>query len=170
VRMIDLTPEQTSSVPCPMCGVAAGERCLLHSGGLRQEPHIDRKLSAAEAIDAKRYRLTQSREAKKYRRTQSLAKRVKGETPTHECIWGLIVLQVFHSDAYGSLGARMPIWALKCSNCKLSFIHSKIPETGILNYLMPVRPESPLGGSKVKCPNCGKKATYDLVAVKSQGQ
>jgi hypothetical protein len=42
------------AVPCPICGVAAGERCLLHSGGLRNEPHLDRKLSAIEAVEAKR--------------------------------------------------------------------------------------------------------------------
>ena len=64
MRMKDLTPEQLSSVPCPTCGVAAGKRCLLHSGALRTESHVDRKLFAAEAIETKRYQ-----------RTQSLAKR-----------------------------------------------------------------------------------------------
>ena len=49
----ELTPEQLSSVPCPTCGVAAGMRCLLHSGGLRTEPHLERKLSAIEAIKGK---------------------------------------------------------------------------------------------------------------------
>ncbi len=34
------------AVPGPTCGVAAGMRCLVHSGGLRNEPRIDRKLSA----------------------------------------------------------------------------------------------------------------------------
>jgi hypothetical protein len=52
----------------------------------------------------------------------------------------------------------------------MSFVHSKIPEAGLLNYLFPIRPEFPVGGSELKCPNCGKKATYDLVAVKYQGQ
>ena len=50
----DLTAKQLSSVPCPTCGVAPGERCVLHSGALRSEPHVDRKLSAAEAIETKR--------------------------------------------------------------------------------------------------------------------
>jgi hypothetical protein len=54
MKMKDLTPEQLSSVPCPTCGVAAGERCVLHSGSLRSEPHLDRKLSAAEAMEKKR--------------------------------------------------------------------------------------------------------------------
>jgi len=49
----DLTPKQMSSVPCPTCGVAAGMRCVLTTGGLRSEPHVDRKLAAAEAIEAK---------------------------------------------------------------------------------------------------------------------
>jgi len=54
MRKSDLTARQLFCVPCPTCGVAAGERCLLHSGGPRSEPHVDRKLSAAEAIEAKR--------------------------------------------------------------------------------------------------------------------
>jgi hypothetical protein len=49
----NLTPKQLSSVPCPTCGVAAGQRCVLHSGGLRSEPHVDRKLSAIEATERK---------------------------------------------------------------------------------------------------------------------
>jgi hypothetical protein len=56
VRMNEMTPKQSSSVPCPTCGVAAGERCLLYSGALRQESHINRKLSAAEAIETKKIR------------------------------------------------------------------------------------------------------------------
>jgi hypothetical protein len=53
VKKSELTPKQLSSVPCPTCGVAAGKRCVLHSGGLRLEPHVDRKLSAIEAIERK---------------------------------------------------------------------------------------------------------------------
>jgi len=71
MRMKDLTPAQLSSVPCPTCGVTAGQRCLLHSGALRSELHIDRKLSAAEAIETKRYQ-----------RIQSLAKRPAGDRPS----------------------------------------------------------------------------------------
>src|SRR6266850_5908185 len=71
MRMRDLTPTQLSSVCCPTCGVPAGQRCLLHSGALRSESHVDRKLAAAEAIEAKRYR-----------RTQSFAKRVASSRPS----------------------------------------------------------------------------------------
>jgi len=49
----ELTPEQLSSVPCPTCGVGVGEGCVLHSGALRSEPHVDRKFAAAEAIEGK---------------------------------------------------------------------------------------------------------------------
>jgi hypothetical protein len=49
----DLTPKQMSSVPCPTCGVAAGMPCELYSGGLRSGPHVDRKLAAADAVEAK---------------------------------------------------------------------------------------------------------------------
>jgi len=48
----DLTPKQILSVPCPTCGAAIKEACELYSGALRAEPHRDRKLSAAEAVEA----------------------------------------------------------------------------------------------------------------------
>jgi CRP/FNR family cyclic AMP-dependent transcriptional regulator len=47
----ELSTKQLLSVPCPTCGVAAGQRCVLHSGAQRSEPHVDRKLSAIEAIE-----------------------------------------------------------------------------------------------------------------------
>jgi hypothetical protein len=53
MRMNEITPEQFSLVPCPTCGVGPGKRCLQHTGELRKEAHIDRKLSAAEAIEMK---------------------------------------------------------------------------------------------------------------------
>ena len=54
MRVSDLTAKQLISVPCPTCGVAPGKRCVLHSGAPRSEPHVDRKFSAAEAIETKR--------------------------------------------------------------------------------------------------------------------
>ena len=39
-------------VPCPVCGVSAGQRCILQGGGLRFEPHGDRKFTAAEALES----------------------------------------------------------------------------------------------------------------------
>jgi hypothetical protein len=54
MKMKDLTPKLVLSVPCPTCGVDSGQRCLLHAGGLRSEPHVDRKLAAIEAIETKR--------------------------------------------------------------------------------------------------------------------
>jgi len=52
--MRDLTVKQLTAVSCPTCGVAPGKRCLLHSGALRSDSHVDRKLSAVEAIELKR--------------------------------------------------------------------------------------------------------------------
>jgi hypothetical protein len=48
MRMKDLTDKMQLAVPCPTCGVSAGMGCLLHAGGLRNEPHLDRKLAAIE--------------------------------------------------------------------------------------------------------------------------
>jgi hypothetical protein len=59
--MGDLTPKQLLSVPCPTCGVASWARCLLHSGGPRSESHVDRKLSAADAVERKKSRREQGR-------------------------------------------------------------------------------------------------------------
>jgi hypothetical protein len=53
MRMGYLTPKLLLAVPCPSCGVAAGDRCLLREGGFRNEPHIDRKLTAIEAVESK---------------------------------------------------------------------------------------------------------------------
>ncbi|MGD0469090.1 MAG: hypothetical protein ABSA54_12005 [Terriglobales bacterium] len=53
VKTKELTPKQILSVPCPTCGAAIEEDCELHTGALRTEPHRDRKLSAAEALETK---------------------------------------------------------------------------------------------------------------------
>jgi hypothetical protein len=54
MRMKNLTPRQLFSVPCPRCGATTGRICGLHSGGLRFEPHLDRKLLAVENVERKR--------------------------------------------------------------------------------------------------------------------
>jgi hypothetical protein len=53
VKIKELSPKQLLSVPCPTCGAAIGEGCELHTGALRTEPHRDRKLSAADAVESK---------------------------------------------------------------------------------------------------------------------
>jgi hypothetical protein len=53
VKTKELTLKQILFVPCPTCGAATKEVCELHSGAPRTEPHRDRKLSAAEAVEAK---------------------------------------------------------------------------------------------------------------------
>jgi hypothetical protein len=53
VKTKELTQAQILSVSCPTCGAAIEEACELHTGGLRTEPHRDRKLSAAEAVETK---------------------------------------------------------------------------------------------------------------------
>ncbi len=53
MKVRQLTAKQFTSVPCRTCGVGVGERCVLHSGGLRTEPHVDRKLAAAEMFEKK---------------------------------------------------------------------------------------------------------------------
>jgi hypothetical protein len=54
VKTKELTLKQILSVPCTTCGATVGEACELHTGASRTEPHRDRKLSAADAVEAKR--------------------------------------------------------------------------------------------------------------------
>jgi hypothetical protein len=56
----ELTPEQATAVACPTCGAAVGERCELHSGGLRSKPHKDREFAAIDAIESKQHHSTRS--------------------------------------------------------------------------------------------------------------
>jgi hypothetical protein len=53
VKTRDLTREQIVSVPCPTCGAAAKEPCELNTGAPRTEAHRDRKLCAADAVEAR---------------------------------------------------------------------------------------------------------------------
>ena len=54
VKETDLTPQLLLAVPFPTCGVDAGKHCLLHTGELSPDRHIDRKLDATEAIEAEK--------------------------------------------------------------------------------------------------------------------
>ena len=51
MKINQLTRKQISSVYCPTCGVAADKRCVLVAGRLRNEPHENQKLLAAEALE-----------------------------------------------------------------------------------------------------------------------
>jgi hypothetical protein len=53
VKTKELTLKQILFVPCPTCRAATKEVCELHTGAPRSEPHRDRKLSAAEAVETK---------------------------------------------------------------------------------------------------------------------
>ena len=53
VKAKDLTAKQILAVPCTTCGATIGEVCELNSGAPRTEPHRARKLSAADAAEAK---------------------------------------------------------------------------------------------------------------------
>jgi hypothetical protein len=53
MKKSELTPKQISSIPCPTCGAAVRDRCVLNSGAPRSESHVDRKFAAIEAIERK---------------------------------------------------------------------------------------------------------------------
>ena len=56
MRTSSVTEKLWSSVPCPDCGVPAGYRWLLYSGGLRNDAHVNRKLAAVEILERKQRR------------------------------------------------------------------------------------------------------------------
>ena len=58
----DLNLKESISVPCPVCKVAAGKRCQLFAGGLRFDPHVDRKFAAIEENSVGRAAERQNRE------------------------------------------------------------------------------------------------------------
>jgi len=53
VKAKELTLKQILSVPCPTCSAATEKPCELQTGAMRTEPHRNRKLSAAEAVERK---------------------------------------------------------------------------------------------------------------------
>jgi predicted RNA-binding Zn-ribbon protein involved in translation (DUF1610 family) len=60
----------------------------------------------------------------------------------------------------------MARWTLKCENCGFPFPHTLIDDSSAPNYFLPEKPDFPVGGSELECPNCGHEATYqrtDLV-------
>ena len=61
VKTQELTRKQILSVPCPTCRAAIGKACALLTGALRTEPHRDRKLSAAEAVEPSQSKRPQKR-------------------------------------------------------------------------------------------------------------
>src|SRR5450432_1614347 len=70
MRMVELTLNELYSVRCPICGVAAGERCHLHSDSTSIEPHLDRKLCAIEALEQKKILGAKLRSVGKYHRVK----------------------------------------------------------------------------------------------------
>jgi hypothetical protein len=62
----------------------------------------------------------------------------------------------------------MPSWVLKCNKCGFIITHSKIKNTDLPNYYLPLKPEVPPGGSELECPECKFKATYQRTGLMYQ--
>jgi DNA-directed RNA polymerase subunit RPC12/RpoP len=62
----------------------------------------------------------------------------------------------------------MANWTFRCGNCHATFVHSQVEDKGIENYFWPQKPDFPLGGSEIECPNCRQKATYQQHALTYQ--
>jgi hypothetical protein len=48
----ELTAQKILAVACPTCGAAPGEKCQLNTGQPRTGPHRDRRLIAAQHLEA----------------------------------------------------------------------------------------------------------------------
>ena len=59
----------------------------------------------------------------------------------------------------------MPRWVLKCSNCDFIFTHSNIKDESLSDYYFPPKPEFPVQGSELDCPQCKSKATYQRTGL-----
>jgi hypothetical protein len=57
MKVKELKQKQLFSVPCPTCGAAVGQPSELIAGGKRNDPHPDRKLVAAEAVENNRIQM-----------------------------------------------------------------------------------------------------------------
>jgi hypothetical protein len=62
----------------------------------------------------------------------------------------------------------MARWTLRCDNCNFEFTHSMIGKSGTANFLEPPKPDFPVGGAELECPNCGHKDTYQRIALAYQ--
>jgi len=51
MKIRDLTQDQLLSVPCPTCEAGIDQPCVLSTGTSRNDPHRDRRLIAAEAVE-----------------------------------------------------------------------------------------------------------------------
>jgi hypothetical protein len=70
MKMLELTRSELVAVRSSSCGVAAGKLCHRASGSTSIEPHLDRDLSAVDALEQKRILETNLRASNKYFRAK----------------------------------------------------------------------------------------------------
>jgi len=58
-------------------------------------------------------------------------------------------------------------WTLKCENCGFPFTHSLIDDSSAPNFFLPEKPDFPVGGSELECPNCGHEGDRPPVRIDS---
>jgi DNA-directed RNA polymerase subunit RPC12/RpoP len=54
----------------------------------------------------------------------------------------------------------MAAWVIACVNCKVPFVHTKIDDYKLMDFLDPRKPEISPEGARVECPNCGHRSLY----------
>jgi uncharacterized C2H2 Zn-finger protein len=54
----------------------------------------------------------------------------------------------------------MPSWVLNCPNCDRLFKYAEIVEDRLRRYYLPWKPEFPVTGIELRCPECRRTATY----------
>ena len=63
----------------------------------------------------------------------------------------------------------MTSWMLSCAKCRVLFVHTRIADKFLLDYLLPEKPEFPPGGTVLECPNCGHSAIYQRTDLTYKG-
>ena len=54
----------------------------------------------------------------------------------------------------------MASWMVQCEKCRVLFSHTMISAQSLADYLLPQKPEFPVDGAELKCPNCAHVALY----------
>lgn len=133
-KKMEMDAKRWLAFACPSCGVAAVQPCLSHSGALRSESHIDRKLSAMEDTDIRHAKPPQNR-----RRDQPMRSNI-AVLPKISFDWGGVVTQ---SESFATGGtifsqgdAAKTLMCIRKGRVKLSVV-SKTDKEAIVSILGP---------------------------------
>jgi hypothetical protein len=54
----------------------------------------------------------------------------------------------------------MPRWVLNCPECHNDFTHSDVEDSKLEDYFLAPKPEFPVAGLSMECPNCHRTSLF----------